>query len=89
MSWGTFLAGAAAPLTRRVMSALGLGVVTIIGLHTLLTNMLQSMSSSVGSIGADLGALLALGGFLKAMSILAGALVTRVSMIALKRFEVL
>lgn len=74
------------PLVTRVMSSLGLGTVTYTGADTALSSALNNAKAAIGSIGGDVMALLAIGGFFDALSITAGGLVASLSWLVMKRF---
>lgn len=89
MGLGTFLASIAGPLAKKVMVSLGIGVVSYAALTAALAAVLSSAKSAWGGLGGDVLALIEMAGVGVAASIFAGALMARVSMQVLKRFELL
>lgn len=87
MGAGAFLVALAGPVARRVLASLGLGLVTFLGAQAALGAVLSAAKSAMGGFTGDAAALFALAGGNTAASIIAGALVMRVSMMVLKRFE--
>lgn len=80
-----WLMGLAGPLARQVLVALGFGLVTYAGLDAALNAALGAAKSSWGAVGGMAGAMLAMSGANTALSIIAGAVVARVSFVQLKR----
>jgi hypothetical protein len=86
MGWGAFLLAMAGPLAKQVMVSLGFAVVTYVGVSTAVDALLSSARSAwAGTFSADVAQLVAMAGLNTALSILAGALIARVSMMAMKR----
>lgn len=82
----TLLLAIAPSLAARVMTAIGIGVVSYAGITTLLNTVISNVNSSYGSIGSVPLAFLNMSGFGTALSIITSAIVARVTMTALKRF---
>lgn len=89
MGFGSFFAALAGPLAKRVMIALGFGVVSYAGISTALNIALDSAKSAFSGFTGDSLALVQIAGLPSVLSILAGALVARVSVMALKKLEIL
>lgn len=85
----SFLVLMIGPLARKVLLALGFGFVSYAAVSTALTAALNAAKASLNGITVDVMNILSLGGVFTAMSIIAGAMITRVGMQALKRLEVL
>lgn len=78
----------AAPLARRVFISLGLSVVTFAGLSVAVNSMLSTAKAAWAGGGIGAGAqLIAMAGINTALSIIVGAIIGRVAMIALKRIQ--
>lgn len=84
---GTFLVAIAGPVAKRVLSSIGIGVVSYAGLTVVLNQLLSNARSAWSGLAGDVAGLVGLAGLNTAASIMAGALITRVSLSALKRFE--
>ncbi|WP_423200317.1 DUF2523 family protein [Cupriavidus sp. H19C3] len=82
---GAFLMALAAPLARQVLVSLGIGLITYVGLDTAVSGALAAAKSSLGQMPASVAAILARGGIFTAMSIVAGGITARMSMMVLKR----
>lgn len=89
MTMGAFLAAAAGPLAKRVMSALGFGVVTFVGVSAALNQVLDLARSAWAGIPGDIAVYIAMSGANTALAIIAGAAVTRVALMQLKRLALL
>jgi len=86
MGWGAFLLTMAGPLAKRVMVALGLSIVTYAGVGAAVDGLLSSAKAEwSGGQLAGVADLVAMAGANTALSIIAGAIVARVSLLALKR----
>lgn len=86
MGWGSWLLALAGPVARRVMISLGLAVVTYTGVSTAVNGILANAKAAwTGSLSADVLNLVAMAGINTALSILAGACIARVSLVAMKR----
>lgn len=88
MSWGTFLAGSAGPIAKRVMVSLGLSVVTFAGVSVAVTGLLSAAKAAwAGGMVGTVAQLVAMAGVNTALSIIAGGIIGRITMIALKRIQ--
>jgi len=83
---GKWLVGLAWPAISRILGALGIGTVTFLGMDALLDSAIAQAQSSLGGLTPDIVALLSMAGFITALSIISGAMVTSLSLIAMKRF---
>lgn len=79
MNLATFLMGLVGPLALRVITALGMGVVTFTGVDAALSGLIAQAQSSWAGIGADVLGLAALAGIPAALGIVCGAMTARVS----------
>ena len=85
-----FLAQIAGGLTARVMSAIGVGVVTITGVQLTMDNVTNHIQTSFGGVPGDIIAVATIAGFDKFLSLVISAYIGVVSVKALwgafKRF---
>lgn len=89
-SLGGLLAAAAGPIAKRVLAALGVGLVTFVGVSSAFNALIaQAKNAYYGGIGADVALYLAMGGFNTALSIIVGAMTASISLIALKKLAVI
>jgi hypothetical protein len=86
---GTWLVSLAAPLTRKVLASIGVGVVSYAAISVALNAALDAAKSAWAGFGGDALAIVQLAGVSEAMSIIAGALIARVSVMALNKLELL
>ena len=90
MNWATFIMGLVSPIARRVLTSLGLGVITYTGVDTAVGAILaQAKSAWAGGMVGDAAQLVAMSGANTALGIIAGGITARVTMMALKRFGIL
>lgn len=87
--FGTFLVSLAGPAIRKIMLSLGLGVASYAAVTVALNSVLSNAKAAWGGLGGDALALVQIAGLNTAMSIVAGALIARVAMMALKKIEIL
>jgi len=81
---GTWLVALAGPLARQVLLSLGFGIVSYVGFDVALNALLSTAKSSWGGMSATVADYVAMFGANTALSIIAGALIARVSLIPLK-----
>jgi len=77
-----FLIGLVTPLVKKVLIALGFGVVTYAAMTPLINSVISSAQSAFGGITGAVAGLAGLAGIPEVLGIFAGALVARVSFIA-------
>jgi len=82
-----FLVSIAGTLTGRVLLALGIGMVSYAGLNVITANVISQISASYNSAPGFVLNLLNLAGAGHALGILTSALVTRTSLIAIKKLR--
>jgi len=80
-----FLMALIGPLVRQALVAIGIGLITFVGLDTAVTSALSAAKSTLGQLPAAAMAICARGGMFTAMSIIAGGITARMSMMVLKR----
>ena len=81
---GSWLVALAGPLAKQVLFSLGVGVVSFVGLDVALNALLNTAKASWGGSSATVAAYVAMFGGNTALSIIAGALIARISLIPLK-----
>jgi len=86
---GTFLVALAGPVVRKALVSLGVGVVSYAAITAALNAALDAAKTSLNGFTGDASMIVAKSGVFVAMGIVAGALVARVSLMALKKLEIL
>lgn len=86
---GSFLVTLAGPLARKALFSLGVGVASYAALTAAVNAALGAAKASLAGFTGDALSILQLTGIFTAMSIIAGALIARVGLVALKKFEIL
>ena len=89
MSLAGLITSLAGPVARRGAAALGLGLVSYVGVSAALNVLLDLVKAQWSSIGPDIATFLAMGGVNTAVSIIAGAMVARVALMSFKRLGAL
>lgn len=85
MTFAEVLLSLAGPAVKRAAVALGLGVVTSVGLVAGANALLTQASASLSGLPADAVQLLAMGGFFEGLGLLAGAMLAKLGMEPIKR----
>lgn len=88
-SWGGFLAGAVGPLAKKALVSLGVGVISYAAAKAVIDQVSASITSSMAGIGGDVYQLLALAGFVDAVSICLAAVTTAAALAFGKRLGML
>lgn len=83
--WGVFFAAIVGPLARKVLSALGMGIITITGWAAFQNQVKNAVTSAFGGIGGETLQLVQLAGLYDAIGITLGALTMLGTLIAFKR----
>jgi len=80
MNLATFLLGIAGPLAMRIVSSLGIGILTFTGVTEGLQSLIGLATSSWGGMAPDVLALAAIMGAPQGLGIIAGAMTSRVGL---------
>jgi hypothetical protein len=83
------LTALAAPLAKKVLAALGMGVVSYAAITAALAAVTSAVTSAYGAITGDLAAILSLAGFGQALGIILGAMASRLTFAQLNKLQVL
>jgi len=86
---GAFLTAVSGPLAKRVLAALGFGVVSYVGLDVAVSSALSAAQASWAGMPSDVAAYVAYGGGGTALSIICGGITGRVAFMSLKRLSLL
>jgi len=82
----TLLVALVGPMARRLLISLGLGLVTFVGLSAAVNAALSAAKGALGGLTGPVLSVLAMAGFFTALSVIAGGIVARVSMMTLQKF---
>lgn len=85
MNFAALLLALAGPIARQVLLALGIGLVTYVGVGNSLALLLDEGKIAWGGIPSSVAAMLALAGAPTALALIAGAMIARVTLMSLKR----
>ena len=80
MTWGAFLLQAVGPLAVRVLSVLGMSVVTFAGVSELVNQLIASAVGSWATLPAAVLGLASLSGIPEALGMVCGAMVARATL---------
>lgn len=81
-----FILSIIVPLTKRILIAAGVGVVTYAGIDTAFSYAKDQVISSYGAMGADVANIVSLAGFGDSIGIVLGAIAARIALIAVSKF---
>lgn len=88
-SWGSFLASAAGPLVKKALTSIGVGVISYGAAKAVIDQVSASITASMNGVGSDVYQLLALAGFVDAVSIAVAAVTAAAALSFGKRLGVL
>jgi hypothetical protein len=83
----TFLLSITGSVAARVLTALGIGIISYAALSTLANQAVSAAETNYYSIQATVLALINMGGIGKSLGILTSALITKATMLAIKKFR--
>jgi len=83
--WGSFLAGVAGPIAKKVLTSIGVGVVTTVGIQAAITTALNAAKAAMGGMSGEVLQIVAISGGFSAVSIIAGGLTAAGTLIAFKK----
>lgn len=87
--WATLLLGITGPIVVRVLTTLGLGVVTYTGFSAVLSIVHSQIQGSFNGLPADMAALVFLSGLPQGMAIILSALGARIAFLQVKKIQLL
>jgi len=85
MNFAGLLVALAGPLAKKVLSALGIGFITYIGVDTAITAALGAAKANFASVTGDILQIIAMAGFFDAFSAIAGGITAAVTMMVFSR----
>lgn len=86
---GSWLVALAAPAVRQVLLSLGIGLVSYAALSSVLTDLLSQAKSYFSGMPSDLSGLVGLMGGGEILSIVAGGMIARTALAAVKKFGII
>lgn len=85
----TLLLDLTAPIVIRILTTLGLGIVSFTGFSSVLSLVKTQMQTSFNGLPADVAQLLFLSGLPQGMAIILSALAARITLMQLKKIQLL
>ncbi len=89
MKLGAFLVGLSGPIVKTALRALGIGVVTAVGVDVALSGLLGAAKDAWSGLPGAVAAYVSIAGVNTGIALIAGAMVARVAMIPLKTMRLL
>lgn len=83
------LTALAGPIAKKVLTSLGIGILTYVGIDTAVTAGLVAAKASLAGIGTDYASIAAMFGFFSACSIIAGGITAGLVMMSFKKLSLL
>lgn len=87
--WGAFFSAIAGPIAKKVLAALGMGMITFAGFQAIKGQIDSAVSTMWAGMPASVYQVVALAGFVDAVGVWLGALTTAVTLLTIKRLGVL
>lgn len=81
-----WVAGNSAGLVTKILSSLGIGTITYIGLSELVATLVANVQGFLGGLPAELAQLVYLSGIGQGIGLILSAIVTRITLVQLKKF---
>lgn len=89
MSWAAWVAGSVGVWAKKVLGALGIGLVSYVGFDALSQQVSAAVQGALSGLAADIYQILALGGMMTVVNIWLAAITAVVTLMAVQRFGVL
>lgn len=89
MTWASWILSLVAPIAKKVMVALGIGIVTVTGFDMAMSQLIQMVNQSIGGATSDVLGLATMMGIPDAIGIMLGGISSGASFMAIKRFNIL
>jgi len=86
---GNLLKFIAPHIAKRVLAALGIGIISYSGISLIISNVTQQINSHLGQTNGSVLQMVTLFGAIDSMSIILGAIATRVTLLSLKKWGIL
>jgi len=89
MTWAAWILGLVAPIAKRVMVSLGIGIVTVAGFDLAIGQLTTMINQSIGGTTSDILGLATMMGIPEAIGIMLGGITSAATLMAVKRFNIL
>ncbi|GAB7562838.1 hypothetical protein LG202_08770 [Methylobacillus methanolivorans] len=86
---GTFFTNSAGAIAKRMLSAIGVGVISYAGVATAMQTAISYAQNAYAGLGGYIAAFVGLGGVGEAMGMIAGALAFRVTLLSMSKMGVI
>lgn len=89
MTWAAWVLALVAPIAKKVMVALGIGILTITGFDMAITQITTMINQSIGGTTSDILGIATMMGIPDAIGIMLGGITSGATLMAVKRFNIL
>jgi uncharacterized protein YhhL (DUF1145 family) len=87
--WASLFMGLTGPIVARILLTLGMGIVSFVGFTAVINLTFNTLQNSFNSVPAAAGQLIFLAGIPQAIAILLSALAARVTLMQMKKIQIL
>ncbi len=89
MTWAAWILALVAPIAKKVMVSLGIGILTVTGFDMAINQLTSMINQSIGGSTADILGIATMMGIPDAIGIILGGITSGATLMAVKRFNVL
>lgn len=89
MTWFAWVLSLVAPVAKKVLLALGVGIVTVTGFDFAINQLTDLINTQLGGVSADILGLASMMGITDAIGITLGGISSAATLMAVKRFNIL
>ncbi|TXI36674.1 MAG: DUF2523 domain-containing protein [Methylophilus methylotrophus] len=89
MTWAAWILALVAPIAKKVMVSLGIGILTVTGFDMAMDSLTGLINQSIGGSTADILGIATMMGIPDAIGIMLGGITSGATLVAVKRFNIL
>jgi hypothetical protein len=89
MTWAAWILALVAPIAKKVMVALGIGILTVTGFDMAIGHITTLINQSIGGTTADILGIASMMGIPESIGIMLGGISSGATLMAVKRFNIL
>ena len=89
MTWAVWILSLVAPIAKKALAALGVGIVSVVGFDFMIDQLTGYINTSIGGVPADILGLASMMGIPDALGIMLGGISSAATLMAVKKFNIL
>lgn len=89
MTWAVWILSLVAPIAKKVLAALGVGIVTTVGFDLAIDALTGYINNNLSGVPADILGLASMMGIPDAIGIMLGGISSAATLMAVKKFDIL